>query len=230
VSGASEVSPEEGFRRWAPSYESETALSVLESRLLERLGIETAGLRLLDAACGTGRRMARADAAATVGIDLVREMLLAGSGPRDLRLLQGDLKALPVRSGAFDLVWCRLAIGFLADLGRPMAELARVVKPSGRVVITDLHPELGVDATQRTFRDAAGTKWAVRNRLHSVEEQERAALQAGLRVLRREELRVTADDAGLFASFGGEALLAGLVGRAVVLALVLEKSEDAISG
>jgi malonyl-CoA O-methyltransferase len=228
VSGAAkEVSPEEGFRRWAPTYEAETALSVLESRLVDTLGIETSGRRILDAACGTGRRMVgERDAALSVGVDLVKEMLLAGRGPTDLRLVQGDLTRIPLRSASFDVVWCRLAIGFVDDVDRAIAELSRVTRPSGTVVVTDLHSDLGVDAANRTFREADGTKWAVRNRLHGVAEQEAAARHAGLEVIERAELRVADEDRELFARFGGEKLHAGLVGRAVVLGLVLRKAAD----
>ena len=47
----------EGYGRWASTYRSETAISHLETRLADALTPPLAGLRLLDAGCGVGRRL-----------------------------------------------------------------------------------------------------------------------------------------------------------------------------
>jgi ubiquinone/menaquinone biosynthesis C-methylase UbiE len=52
----------------------------------------------------------------------------------------GDLTALPVDTASVDVATCGLALTHLLDPGTAIAELARVVKPGRRVVISDAHP------------------------------------------------------------------------------------------
>src|SRR5690606_9698308 len=105
----------EAYRIWAGRYD-ETVVSALEDRVVAGLSPPLAGRALLDAGCGTGRRLPPAGSGArrAVGVDLTPEMLaraalpVRGPGPR---LVAGDLCALPFRAGAFDLIWCRLVVG-----------------------------------------------------------------------------------------------------------------------
>ncbi|MFF4369556.1 class I SAM-dependent methyltransferase [Streptomyces sp. NPDC001594] len=104
------------------------------------------GERVLDAGCGTGRAMtplrAAVGAAGTViGVDLTEGMLAAArrSGREaDGTLLRADVARLPLRDGALDAVF---AAGLIAHLPEPAAdlrELARVVRPGGRLAL--FHP------------------------------------------------------------------------------------------
>ncbi len=81
-----------------------------------------------------------------VGIDLSREMLAvaranldrAGIGHAQVRL--GDLYAPPVERESFDLVTMHQVLHYLEDPGRAIAEAARLLRPSGRLVIVDFAP------------------------------------------------------------------------------------------
>src|SRR4051794_41817696 len=68
----------EGYRMWAPTYSEETAISSLENDAVKGLTPPLAGRRLLDAGCGTGRRLRSAGAAIAIGIEPVPEMVAAG--------------------------------------------------------------------------------------------------------------------------------------------------------
>ena len=168
----------EAYRLWAPRYEAETAVSWLDERVVGTLGPPPAGRRLLDVGCGTGRRLRGAGAALAVGVDLVPEML-AGSGGGGLRAA-ADLRALPLRAGAFDLVWCRLVVGHLPDLAAAYAELARVCRPGGTVLVTDFHPAAVAAGHRRTFRDAAGATREIEHHVHPAEAHAALAREAGL--------------------------------------------------
>ncbi|MFF0754291.1 class I SAM-dependent methyltransferase [Streptomyces sp. NPDC004267] len=104
------------------------------------------GDAVLDAGCGTGRalpplRAAVGPTGTVIGADLTPEMLIAaadagraGAGA----LLLADVARLPLRDGALDAVFGAGLISHLADPGRDLRELARVVRPGGRLAL--FHP------------------------------------------------------------------------------------------
>ena len=96
------------------------------------------GARVLDLACGTGDlcRELRASGLAPVGVDLSFGMLAAArtSAP----LVQGDALRLPVRDAAGDGVTCGFALRNLVALPPFLAELARVVRPGGRIALLEV--------------------------------------------------------------------------------------------
>lgn len=104
------------------------------------------GMTVLDIGCGHGT-FARAvldTGARWVGADISIEMLRRGrrslawnAGPR---WLNADAAAIPVRSDAFDAVLCIGVLNYhrLDDVERILAELARVLRPGGAVVVSSL--------------------------------------------------------------------------------------------
>lgn len=55
-----------------------------------------------------------------------------------LRLVRGDAQALPFEDAAFDLVIAVTALCFVPDPDRAMSEMARVLRPGGRLVLGEL--------------------------------------------------------------------------------------------
>ncbi|WP_411074697.1 class I SAM-dependent methyltransferase [Streptomyces sp. cmx-4-7] len=106
------------------------------------------GDSVLDAGCGTGRalpplRAAVGPSGTVVGVDLTPEMLgravLAGRGGADGgTLLLADVGRLPVRDGALDAVFGAGLVSHLANPAEGLRELARVVRPGGRLAL--FHP------------------------------------------------------------------------------------------
>jgi malonyl-CoA O-methyltransferase len=177
--------PAEAFARWASTY-VDTPLAVLEDAAAGTLTPPLAGKAVLDAGCGTGHRVARLSqlgaAGRLVGVDLVPTMLSrnadqeAGGRPS---LVAGDVRALPLADQLFDVVWCRLVLGYVPALDPAYGELARVARPGAVLMVTDLHPDAGRRGHQRTFRDRFGTLHAVEYCVHEAGEHERAARAAG---------------------------------------------------
>jgi SAM-dependent methyltransferase len=89
-----------------------------------------AGRRWLDVGCGTGALSTAAwDAGGVVtGVDPSRGFLAGG---RDV--VVGDARALPFRSGRFDAVVSGLALNFVPDVARAVAECVRVAAPGATV-------------------------------------------------------------------------------------------------
>jgi len=103
-----------------------------------------AGRRLLDVASGTGlvaAELVRAGASEVVGLDQSQEML-AGARARLARqpelarrvtLVRGEAERLPFAESSFDGLTFTYLLRYVDDPGATMAELARVLKPGGRI-------------------------------------------------------------------------------------------------
>src|SRR5512132_2072125 len=85
-------------------------------------------------------------------------------GCPDYRL--GDLAHLPFDDGAFDLAVCALALSHLPDPAPAIAELARVLRPGGALVVSDLHPTMLLLGGTGFFVDASGCAGNVRSFHH----------------------------------------------------------------
>ncbi|MCX5107367.1 methyltransferase domain-containing protein [Streptomyces sp. NBC_00378] len=104
------------------------------------------GDAVLDAGCGTGRALPALRAAVgpqgtVVGVDLTVAMLEAAvrtGRHREGMLLLADVARLPLRSRTLDAVFAAGLISHLSHPGPDLAELARVVRPGGRLAL--FHP------------------------------------------------------------------------------------------
>jgi malonyl-CoA O-methyltransferase len=171
------MEPRDAYRLWAPTYAEETAISHLDNELAEQLSPSPEGKRLLDAGCGTGRRLAGSKAALAVGVDLSIEMLSAGT---ERAVAVADLRALPFPAQSFDLVWCRLVLGHLPDPRPAYHELARVCRIGGHVFVSDFHAEAAARGHTRSFRDRSGQEWVVEHHTHDWGCHQEMAWEAGL--------------------------------------------------
>ncbi len=97
------------------------------------------GKLILDAGCGVGAFSEPWVSGNEVhGIDF-SEKSLEYAAKRGLKTYAGDLAKLPYSDGMFDLVVCIGVIQLIPDYRPVLAELARVTKPSGILLIQTLH-------------------------------------------------------------------------------------------
>ena len=220
------LSPAEGYARWAPTYEQETIVSLLDDTLVAALTPPLAGRRLLDIGCGTGRRMVAAHAAAATGVEPSREMIAAGAldrlGRSELVVLPGHAGALPVASHGFDVAWCRLVLGHVADLAPPYREMARVLAPGGSAIVSDFHPDAYARGHRRTFRSAAGV-CEIESHPHDIGDHIGAAEAAGLVLVDGAEAPVGPPVRHLYARVNRLALYEEHCGLPLVFALRFEQ-------
>ncbi len=149
------VSPEEGYRRWAPTFDtSPNPIVALEARHLEASLSGVSGKRVVDVSCGTGRwldwitkRGARA-----AGCDSSPEMLREARRKVGRIVVRGDALQLPFANGIADIVLCTLSLGYLRPPKLALQEMRRVVRTGGAVVITDFHPEAVRHGWTQSFR------------------------------------------------------------------------------
>ena len=145
------------YDSFAAAYTAETEANLINGyymrpAILDLAG-DVAGRRILDAGCGSGPLSAalRDRGAVVTGLDSSAGMLELARrrlGPgADLRL--ADLGSpLPFGDGAFDDVVAALVLHYFQDWTAPLAELRRVLKPGGRLIVSVDHP-FAVNITHR---------------------------------------------------------------------------------
>jgi ubiquinone/menaquinone biosynthesis C-methylase UbiE len=212
-----------GYARWAATYDDmPNPLISVEERVVEDMIARIPVGRALDAACGTGRHTARLAARGhrVVGIDASPEMLARAQARVPAAELEvGTLEALPLADASVDLAVCALALTHVPDLGPALRELARVVRPGGRLVVSDFHPFLGLIGGLAFFQDAAGESACVRSYVHPHASYLRAFAAAGLLVRDCQEPVHAPEDARkiAFSAFIPEGMEAAYVGLPAAL-------------
>ncbi|MGN9765706.1 class I SAM-dependent methyltransferase [Micromonospora sp. SD12] len=137
------------YDRFANAYSAENESNLFnayyERPEMLRLAGDVRGRRILDAGCGTGPLSAalRAKGAVVTGFDASAAMvdLARRRLGEDADLHVADLSApLPFADAEFDDVVASLVLHYLEDWSGPLAELRRVLKPGGRLILSVIHP------------------------------------------------------------------------------------------
>lgn len=164
--------------------------------LIESAGVAR-GDRVLDVGCGTGvvarvAALRSGDAANITGADVSASMLKAAAhfagqvGLAGISWLECDAAAIPVPDKSFDVVCCQQGLQFMPDQAAAMTEMARVLKPGGKLALSvwKTRSPLGAAFTKvldRHFGAGSTAPWEMvyslgdRKRLHEL------AAEAGLR-------------------------------------------------
>lgn len=100
------------------------------------------GHKVLDVACGTGATtreaatQVRPDGHA-IGLDINEGMLtVARRQAPEIEFLSGRAEELPFDDAAFDAVVCQFALMFFEDRQAALSEVARVLRPGGRIAVS----------------------------------------------------------------------------------------------
>ncbi|MDQ6673227.1 MAG: class I SAM-dependent methyltransferase [Chloroflexota bacterium] len=133
----------EGYAVWAHTYDTDpNPLIDLDDATLRPLLDRYPAGEALDAACGTGRwaKYLSQRGHSVRGIDESPEMLeVARATTPHVEFSRSDLRSVPLTDASVDLVVCSLALTYLPELDRVFAEFARVLRPGGHAVISNIH-------------------------------------------------------------------------------------------
>jgi SAM-dependent methyltransferase len=189
---------QDGYDRWSQTYDGPLRLFPIEEPVVHALLDALPRGIVLDAACGTGRHAAYLARRGhqVIGVDRSAAMLAKAREKlpqSDFR--EGDLEELPLAVASVDAAVCGLALVHLPRVDRAATELARVVRPGGRVIVSDVHPFLVLLGWQAQFRAAGGDSGFIRLHPHLPSDYGQAFTAAGLRVRACHEPRLTAEAA-----------------------------------
>lgn len=126
-------------------------------RIVRHVGVRP-GDDVLDVACGTGNAAIRAAAAGgrVVGVDLTPELFESGRAMAaragvEVEWVEGDAEALPFEDESFDVVLSTFGCMFAPRHDVTARELARVLRPGGRLGLCNWTPEGAVGDFFRTI-------------------------------------------------------------------------------
>lgn len=163
-----------GYAAWASTYDSKpNFILAVEEPVAESLLARIPPGLALDAACGTGRHTATLVRYGheVIGVDQSPEMLAqAAAKVPGAQFRVGDVTKLPIPDASLDLVLCALALSHLHNVGEAIAEFRRVLRPGGRLIVTDVHPIMVLLTAQPIFAYKPGELAFVRIRPHQVSD------------------------------------------------------------
>jgi SAM-dependent methyltransferase len=194
---AAQVDTVNGYKVWSATYDQPgNGLFDIEEPIVHEILDSLPPGVALDAACGTGRYteyLAR-QGHQVIGVDSSPEMLThARTRVPNAELRQGTLHELPIPHNHVDVVVCALALTHLPDVGPAITEFARVLRPGGHLVITDVHHERVALGSVPRVRSAEGAPGLLPAFRHRASDYLRVALPLGLQLRRCEEPRRSGD-------------------------------------
>jgi len=133
--------------RWLLGDELHPGGEATTRRALELIGLRP-GERLLDVASGTGTSAmlaAREYGCLVAGVDYGEGAVADAQRAADaaglcdrVGFIAGDAEALPFEDGQFDAVLCECSLCTFADKPRAISEIRRVLRPKGRLALSDV--------------------------------------------------------------------------------------------
>ena len=136
-------------------------MQIEQQAMLSLLPTNLSGQTCLDLACGSGRYiqlLQQRQAGQVIGLDYSPNMLARAmnyqltiincqlsiqnrkSKIENPKLLCAPFFPLPFAANTFDFITCGLAVGHEKTLTRTLAEAARVLRPGGLILYSDVHP------------------------------------------------------------------------------------------
>ena len=143
VIGPGEIGPKV-YEAWRATLLGQIT-EAIEQRLIFELMGELRNARILDAGCGDGTLVCTAASrgAEATGLDpdpamLAAARMRAAGAHVQAAFVEGRIEQIPFADASFDIVVATTVLCFLADASGAVREMARVLRPGGRLVLGEL--------------------------------------------------------------------------------------------
>lgn len=172
------------YRLWAPHYPPRAHNALMQAEEAAMLGLlpDVRGATAIDAGCGSGRYAAlllARGARRVIAID--RSMAMLRQAARSVCTVRADLAGVPVEDRSIDIVVSGLVMMDVPSLPPIVGEWARVLKMSGVVICSTLHPRGRAVGWTRTFH-TPDSNGALPSHWHTCADFEAAFRSVGLAI------------------------------------------------
>jgi SAM-dependent methyltransferase len=222
-----------GYTEWSLTYDAPATnpAIIIEESIVHPILASLPRGRALDVACGSGRHAVHLAALGNhvIGVDATPAMLeLARAKAPEVDFREGRFDALPVDNASIDTLTCALALCHETDLAPAVGEFARVLRPGGTAVVSDMHPISTTAGGSAAFpsQDRSAVPF-VRNHVHHLGEYFAAFRDAGLSVVGLAEGAGDAETAKLLPSYAAfpEATVRAFAGAPTIVVWTVTKPE-----
>lgn len=205
---------------WQQVRSHRSALRSIDETLLAVAGLSP-GECLLDAGCGAGasaNRIAAIHQGTVIGLTIVPEQAKRARRGGRATFLCADYAVAPLRSHCCDVVWMLESICHAPDKPALLAEIVRLLRPGGRLIIADrFAARRDLSPAERNRLRAWLRPWAMPDLL-TADELVELAEKSGLLLLRHDDLTLSASPSLQFlGDFARLTLPAALLLRALRL-------------
>jgi cytosine/adenosine deaminase-related metal-dependent hydrolase/ubiquinone/menaquinone biosynthesis C-methylase UbiE len=220
------------FDLWAQVYDSQlNPLLMLEEREAVSLLPPLEGCDVLDVGCGTGRwlsRLERFRPASLSGIDSSSAMLqCARQKISNATLLYQSLSSkLPIEDSSKDFILSSFVLSYLDNLHIFARQCARIVRPGGCILVSDMHPATAADRDWKRSFHADGVEIEIPVRSRSLQEIVSTFQDQGFDVQTLIEPTFDLPERTIFESAGKLADYENLVGVPAIYILKLLKRKS----
>jgi cytosine/adenosine deaminase-related metal-dependent hydrolase/ubiquinone/menaquinone biosynthesis C-methylase UbiE len=236
--GATPLSPANGYRLWAESYDSDgNPMLSLEERVLAALFPPMDGLNVLDLGCGTGRwlnRLRSAQAHNLIGVDLSPEMLKQAKRKIGdaATLICVDYTEAPIPDESVDVVLSNFVLSYVDEALRYLRFVRKVLKPGGLLFLSDVHPKTATALNWKRGGRAHGEFQEIQAHNRPLAQIIQLCEEAGFAVQVQEEPRFGAAERVLFERNGKGSYFDTIAEHPAIYALKLaavEKLPDRVT-
>jgi len=217
------------FDLWAQVYDAQTnPLLMLEERCVIPLLRPLSGKDVLDVGCGTGRWLTKLEAlepASLTGTDRSTTMLeRARAKVRPTTTLElSQCSALPGEDASRSIVLASFVLSYLDDLQKFARECARILRPDGWLLLSDMHPVTAAERGWTRSFHIDGEKIEIVVHSRSIDEIVTAFQQHGFDVRVLLQPPFEAPERSVFEHAGKLAEYEKLSGVAAIYVLKLQK-------
>lgn len=178
----------DGYNQWSTFYDTYPNPTVAIDELnFPKVYQELSGTNILEIGCGTGRHTTRLIEAGNyvVGVDISAGMLTRLKEKikhPSLELINGDFLETVFADSSFDAIVASLVLEHIFDLEAFFDKSAKLLRPAGRIFLSEIHPYRTAKGTFAHFKNPDGTEAQLTSAAHTESSIQSTALRSGFSV------------------------------------------------